>query len=166
MKSKTTTQNNEVYFNSAEYEAELLAIKKEIDLYNNCINALEVITGSKELKSIEYVKEFICALSGFPAIQQSAELLNVSNEYNYLKTHLENIKSDKSEIGQMQLDELKEKHTTRLTDETQLQFELLQQIAKVYPMLNRINYINAIRCNDGQTYSVNALQLHQLTQIN
>jgi hypothetical protein len=159
------TQNQEVFFNQNEYEAELLEIKKEIDLYNKCIEALERITGSKEIKSIEYVKEFICALTGFPAIQQSAELLNVANEYNYLKDNLENIKSEKSEIDQNQLDELREKHTTRLTDELQKEYIILEKISKEYAKLSNFGFINSIRCTDWNVYTIDCNSLHQMKQM-
>ena len=159
------TQNKEVYFNENEYEAELLAKKKEIDIYNKCIEALERITGSKELKSMEYVKEFICALSGFPSVQKSSELLDIENEYNFLKDNLPNVKSDKSEISKKELEQLKEKHTTRLTDELQEQFNILETIAKEYTKLYSFGYINAIRNNDFGVYSVDVYSFYQINQL-
>jgi hypothetical protein len=157
--------NKEVYLNKENYQAEINQLQSEIDNYKKCIGALEKITGSTELKSIDYVKEFICTLSGFPAVQQSAELLNVADEYNFLKDNLPNVKSEKSEISQKELKEIKEKHTTRLSDELQKQYNILETIAKEYTKLSYFGYLNAIRNTDFGVYSVDTNSLHQINQL-
>jgi hypothetical protein len=157
--------NNIVHFNKDSYEAEINQLQTEIDNYKKCTGALEKITGSTELKTIEYIKEFICALSGFPAVQQSAQLLNIEDEYNFLKEHLPNIKSEKSEISKKQLDAIKEKHTTRLSDELQKQFDTLERIAKEYTKLSYYGYTNAIRNTDFGVFSVDCNSLFQISQL-
>ena len=122
--------NKEVHFNKENYQAEINQLQTEIQNYKKCVLALEKITGSTELKTIEYIEQFICALSGFPSVQKSAELLNLETEYNFLKDNLQNVKSEQSEISQKELKAIKEKHTTRLTDELEIQFKILETIAK------------------------------------
>jgi len=157
--------NNIVHFNKDSYQAEINQLQTEIDNYKECIKALEKITGSGELKTIEYIKEFICTLSGFPAVNQSAELLNVADEYNFLKEHLPNVKSVKSEISQKELKEIKEKHTTRLSDELQKQYNILETIAKEYTKLSFYGYTNAIRNTDFGVFSVDASSLNTISQL-
>jgi hypothetical protein len=157
--------NKEVYFNKDSYQAEINELQSEIDNYKKCTGALEKITGSTELKTLEYVKEFICTLSGFPAVQQSAELLNVADEYNFLKDNLPNVKSEKSEISQKELKAIKEKHTTRLTDELEIQFKILETIAKEYTKLSYYGYTNCIRNTDFGVFSVDASSLNTISQL-
>jgi uncharacterized protein YdcH (DUF465 family) len=157
--------NREVYFNKDSYQAEINQLQTEIDTYKECIGALEKIIGVPELKSIDFVKDFICKQSGFPAVQQSAELLNVAEEYNFLKDNLPNVESDKSEISQKELKEIKEKHTTRLSDELQKQFTILETIAEEYTKLSYYGYINSIRNTDFGVYSVDCNALHQMSQL-
>ena len=157
--------NKEVHFHKENYQIEIDKLQSEIDNYKKCSQALEKITGSNELKTIEYVNQFICALSGFPSVQKSAELLNLENEYNFLKDNLQNVKSDKSDISKKELELLKEKHTTRLTDELEIQFKILETIAKEYTKLSYYGYINCIRNTDYGVYSVDANSLHQMSQL-
>ena len=156
--------NKEVYFNKDNYQDEINQLQSEIDTYKKCIGALEKITGVPELTSIDFVKDFICKQSGFPAVIQSAELLNVAEEYNFLKDNLPNV-SDKSEISQKELKEIKEKHTTRLTDELQKQYNILETIAKEYTKLSYYGYLGAIRNTDFGVYSVDCTSLHTINQL-
>lgn len=157
--------NREVYFHKENYQDEINQLQSEIDNYKKCIGALEKITGVPELTSLDYVKDFICKQSGFPAVQQSAELLNVAEEYNFLKDNLPNVKSVKSEISQKELKEIKEKHTTRLTDELQKQYNILETIAKEYTKLSYYGYLGAIRNTDFGVYSVDCTSLHTINQL-
>lgn len=157
--------NKEVHFNKDSYQAEIEKIQSEIDSYKKCSQALEKITGSTELKTIEYINEFICALSKFPSVQKSAELLNLADEYNFLKENLANVKSDKSEISKKDIELIKEKHTTRLTDELEIQYKILETIAKEYTKLSFYGYINCIRNTDFGVYNVDANSLHITSQL-
>ena len=157
--------NKEVHFHKENYQIEIDKLQSEIDNYKKCSQALEKITGTIELKTIEYVEQFICALSGFPSVQKSAELLNLETEYNFLKDNLQNVKSDKTDISKKELELLKEKHTTRLTDELEIQFKILETIAKEYTKLSYYGYINCIRNTDYGVYSVDANSLHQMSQL-
>lgn len=157
--------NKEVYFNKESYQAEIDKLQFEIDNYKKCSQALEKITGSTELKTIEYINEFICALSKFPSVQKSAELMNLEIEYNFLKDNLSSVKSDKSDIPKKELELLKEKHTTRLSDELEIQFKILESIAKEYTKLSYYGYINCIRNTDFGVYSVSSNSLHQMKQL-
>ena len=157
--------NKEVHFNKDSYQAEINQLQTEIDNYKKCTCALEKITGSTELKTIEYIKEFICALTGFPAVQQSAQLLNLEDEYNFLKEHLPNIKTDKTDLSKKQLNEIREKHTTRLSDELQKQYTILETIAEEYTKLSYYGYINSIRNTDFGVYDVSANNLFQISQL-
>ena len=157
--------NKEVHFHKENYQIEIEKLHSEIDNYKKCSGALEKITGSNELKTIEYVNQFICALSGFPSVQKSAELLNLENEYNFLKDNLSNVKSDKTDISKKELELLKEKHTTRLTDELEIQFKILETIAKEYTKLSYYGYLGAIRNTDFGVYSVDANSLHLTSQL-
>lgn len=157
--------NKEVHFNKENYHIEIDKIRSDIDNYKKCLGALEKITGSTELKTIEYVREFICSLSGFPSVEKSSELLNIANEYNFLKDNLPNVKSEQSEICQKELKEIKEKHTTRLCDELQKQYNILENIAKEYSKLSYFGYLNAIRNTDYGVYSIDVNSLHQIKQL-
>lgn len=154
--------NNIVQFDNEGYQAEIEQLQTDINTYLKCTGALERITGSTELKTLEYVKEFICTLSGFPAVQQSAELLNVGDEYNFLKDNLANVKPDKTDISKKELELIKEKHTTRLTDELQKQYDILDRITKEYQKLKHFSFINAIRNTDYSVYSIDANNIHQI----
>ena len=157
--------NNIVQFDNEGYQAEIDQLQNDIDNYKKCISALEKITGSTELKTLEYVKEFICGLSGFPAVQQSAELLNVADEYNFLKDNLPNLKTDKTDISKKDLELIKEKHTTRLTDELQKQYNILETITKEYAKLSYYGYINSIRNTDFGVYNVDCNSLNTINQL-
>lgn len=157
--------NNIVQFDNEGYQAEIDQLQNDIDNYKKCISALEKITGSTELKTLEYVKEFICTLSGFPAVQQSAELLNVAEEYNFLKDNLPNVKTEKTDIDKKQLDEIREKHTTRLSDELQTEYIILERITKEYSKLSYFGYLSAIRNTNYGVYSVDSNVIHQMSQI-
>jgi len=157
--------NKEVHFHKENYQIEIDKLQSEINNYKECKNALEKITGSTELKTIEYIEQFICALSGFPSVQKSAELLNLETEYNFLKDNLQNVKSEQSEISQKELKAIKEKHTTRLTDELEIQFKILETIAKEYTKLSYYGYINCIRNTDYSVYSVDVNSLHTTSQL-
>ena len=154
--------NNIIHFDKESFEAEIDQLQNDIDNYKKCKNALEKITGSTELKTLEYLKEFICGLSGFPAVQQSAELLNVADEYNFLKDNLANVKSEKSEIDKKQIDEIRERHTKRLSDELQKEYNTLDRITKEYSKLSHFSFINAIRSTDYGVYSIDANNIHQI----
>ena len=157
--------NKEVHFHKENYQIEIDKLQSEIDNYKKCSQALEKITGSNELKTIEYIEHFICSLSGFPSVQKSAELLNLETEYNFLKDNLQNVKSDKTDISKKELELLKEKHTTRLTDELEIQFKTLENIAKEYTKLSYYGYTNCILNTDFGVYSVDAFNLHQMSQV-
>ena len=154
--------NNIIQFDKEGYQAEIDQLQTDINNFKKCIGALEKITGSTELKTLEYVKEFICGLTGFPAVKQSAELLNVGDEYNFLKENLPNVKSDKSEISKKDLELIKEKHTTRLSDELQKEYNTLERITKEYSKLSHFSFINAIRTTDYGVYSIDANNIHQI----
>jgi hypothetical protein len=104
-------------------------------------------------------------LTGFPAVQQSAQLLNLEDEYNFLKEHLPNIKTDKTDLSKKQLNEIREKHTTRLSDELQKQYTILETIAEEYTKLSYYGYINSIRNTDFGVYDVSANNLFQISQL-
>ena len=157
--------NKEVHFHKENYQAEIDKIQSDIDNYKKCSQALEKITGSTELKTIEYINEFICALSKFPSVQKSAELLNLADEYNFLKDNLQNVKSDKTEISKKDIELIKEKHTTRLSDELEIQYKILETIAKEYTKLSNSGYINCIRTIDFGVYSVDVNCLHITSQL-
>lgn len=157
--------NNIVQFDNEGYQAEIKQLQNDIDNYKKCSQALEKITGSTELKTIEYIENFICSLSGFPSVQKSAELLNLADEYNFLKDNLSSVKTDKSDILKKDIELLKEKHTTRLTDELEIQFKILETIAKEYTKLSNSGYINCIRTIDFGVYSVDVNCLHITSQL-
>ena len=91
--------------------------------------------------------------------------MNLETEYNFLKDNLSNVKSDKTDISKKELELLKEKHTTRLTDELEIQFKILETIAKEYTKLSYYGYTNCIRNTDYGVYSVDANSLHQMSQL-
>jgi hypothetical protein len=46
----------QVSFNQAAYERNLQTLKKQIEIYSTCLEAIEKVTGKKELQTIEQIE--------------------------------------------------------------------------------------------------------------
>ena len=88
----------ELIFNQLAYEVKVNLLKLNITKLTNCLNAIEVITGKKELCTLAEVEQFICDKTTFKNILLSATLLEVSDEYKYLEANLNKINHDVSNV--------------------------------------------------------------------
>jgi len=77
----------QVSFNQLAYETSINSLHLNINKLIKCLDNIEVITGNRSLQSLAEIEKFICDKTNFKNVKLSSELLNVSNEYNYLENN-------------------------------------------------------------------------------
>jgi hypothetical protein len=152
----------QVSFNQAAYERNLETLKKQVEIYSTCLEAIEKITGKKELQTIEQVEAEIERKSGFSNIPLAAELLKLHLEYNYLLSNLNAIKfevldlsKDIPTIKEDVLNKLKIGHTTYLRTELVEDYNVLRRAANELNKLSNPSRINFLKSNYLGKYEVN-----------
>ena len=94
-------KNNKVVIsiNQIALENQINSLSQNVDKYKKLLNAIEKITGVRELKTLKEVEEFICEKSGFKNILLSATLLQVSDEYRFIEANHNKVNLEVLEIN-------------------------------------------------------------------
>ena len=161
MKSKI-----EVYFDKESFQLKMDALDDSLIMYNEVINCIQAITGSREYKTVEEVNDHIKTQSGFANIALSAGLLEVEDEYNFIVKNHANLKMDLLNITLFEASVKPEVIEAAREAATQyLKPELVDehaQMIKVCSELNKLRLPNAAkylnRSSEGE-YSINMLGL-------
>lgn len=162
----------QVSFNQLGYEVNVNSLQMNITKLIKCLDNIEVITGNRNIQSIAEIEQFICDKTNFKNVKLSSELLDVANEYSYLKDNLTTINhavieyKDSIPFTKVSvLNQVKESHTTYLQDELIKDYDLLNRSAKILNELSNPTLVNCLKSNYTGHYSVNILQLNNSNKI-
>jgi hypothetical protein len=167
MKKKNTV----AIFEQQNYEIEVQKLEENLKTYLHLEQSFEMITGSKEIKTIDYLNLFITSLSKFPNVNASVKLLDLETPYNYIINNIYEVDLSKIDIVsktvlKQALEDTKEQFTYRLTDKAETDYETLTKMAELYTKLQDKKTANAIYCNDFINYYVDVVRVHQISQFN
>jgi hypothetical protein len=167
MKKKNTV----AIFEQQNYEIEVQKLEGNLKTFLHLEQSFEMITGSKEIKTIDYLNTFITSISKFPNVEASVKLLDLETPYNYIIKNIYEVDLSKIDIAaktvlKQALEDTKEQFTYRLTDKAQTDYETLTKMAELYTKLQDKKTANAIYCNDFINYYVDVVRVHQISQFN
>ena len=155
-----------ISFNDKHYNESVKSLQLNLRKLEQCLNSIEEITGSKELKTLEEINKFICNRTGFENVLASAELLNLMQPYIYLENHLNVINHDILEndngsykIKDSVINELKEANTSYLSNEFIADYNLLSKAIVHLNKLSSPTLVNALSRDYNGQYSVNLIAL-------
>jgi hypothetical protein len=163
--------NELVSFDNEKYNFELEKFNDNLNRFLNLEQSFEMITGSKELKTIEYLNTFITSLSKFPNVEASVKLLDLESPYNYIAENINDVDYAFIDIvaktvSKTAIEALKEDCTTRLSDEAQKEYLILIQIANLYNEITHKDFIHSIISTDYRnSYNVNIQSLNQIDKL-
>ena len=127
-----------------------------------CLNFIEQITGLRNIISIDEIGKHITTKTGFENIEASAELLNLSEAFYYLKMNLDSvlwneldIETDAVKTKTTVINELSQKCTTYLDDQFIEEYETLETACNILNKLKRETNSRFLNRNHNGTYSVN-----------
>ena len=163
-------ENTIISFNDASYEVEVKKLNDNLERYFKLEKSFEKITGSGEIKTIEYLNTFITSLSGFPNVEASVKLLNLEIPYNFIQNNINSVDVSKIDlVAKMALkqatEELKEQFTYRLTDKAEADYVILKKIADLYGKLSNIQMLNTIHSFDNSNYNIDCNGLNTISQL-
>lgn len=164
-------ENTIVKFDNASFDAEMQKLNDNLDTYFQLEQSFEKITGSSELKTIDYLNTFITSLSGFPNIEASVKLLDFEIPYNFIQNNINNVDVSKIDllsrnVLKQAIEQLKEQFTTRLTDKAQKDYDTLKKIADLYGKLSNIKMLNSISSLDYSNYNIDIFIVNNIIQLN
>jgi len=164
--------NIEISFNQVAFENQINSLSQNVDKYKKLLNAIEKITGVRELKTLKEVEEFICEKSGFKNILLSATLLEVSDEYRFIeanhnKVNLEVLNFDTDEVGTKQavLDKVKEDATLYLDECFVDEYNTLVKVTEYLNKLKSGNSSNFLAKDYNGKFKVNLQALQNSNRI-
>jgi hypothetical protein len=157
-------------FDKHNFELEFNKLEENLKTYLHLEQSFEMITGSKEIKTIDYLNTFITSLSKFPNVEASVKLLDLETPYNFIISNIYEFDLSKIDvinktIKKEILEELEEKFTYRLNNDTQADYEILAKIAELYTKLQNKGSAKSIYTTDSINYNVDVIGLHQISQI-
>lgn len=163
-------ENTIVNFNNELFEIELKKLNDNLEIYLQLEQSFEIITGSTELKTIDYLNNFITSLSGFPNVDASVKLLDFETDYNYIvkniyEVDVSTIDLKTKTVLKTVVDELNESCTYRLNDKTETDYVTLKKITDLYPKLSNIKYLNTIQSVDYINYNIDIISLNTISQL-
>ncbi len=166
MKKKNTIAN----FDDQSYQKEVQKLEENLKIYLHLEQSFEMITGSKEIKTIDYLNFFITSLSKFPNVEASVKLLDLENPYNFIINNIYEVDLSKIDLVaktvlKQVLEDTKEQFTYRLTDKAQTDYETLTKMAELYTKLQNKATSQAIYCNDFVNYHVDVVRVYQISQL-
>ena len=161
-----------ISFNQQQFETATASLNENLNKYKKFIDCLEVITGLKEVQTLEQVENIITTKTTFKNVLLSATLLEVSDEYAFIQNNhnkinfdVLNIQGDNVETKKEVLEQIKEDATTYLSDEYIQEYTILLNASKE---LNKLNNPNStkflIKSFDGK-YSVSLQGLENSSRI-
>jgi len=94
-------KNNKVVVsvNQIALENQINSLSQNVDKYKKLLNAIEKITGVRELKTLKEIQEIVCDKTGFKNILLSATLLEVSDEYRFIEANHNKVNLEVLEIN-------------------------------------------------------------------
>ena len=157
-------------FDKHNFELEFKKLEENLKTYLHLEQSFEMITGSKEIKTIDYLNFFITSLSKFPNVEASVKLLDLEIPYNFIINNIYEVDLSKIDLVaktvlKQVLDDTKEQFTYRLNDKGQADYETLTKMAELYNKLQNKATSQAIYCNDFVNYSVDVVRVHQISQL-
>ena len=157
-------------FDKHNFELEFKKLEENLKTYLHLEQSFEMITGSKEIKTIDYLNFFITSLSKFPNVEASVKLLDLEKPYNFIINNIYEVDLSKIDLVaktvlKQVLDDTKEQFTYRLNDKGQADYETLTKMAELYNKLQNKATSQAIYCNDFVNYSVDVVRVHQISQL-
>jgi hypothetical protein len=163
-------ENTIVSFNDASYGEEIKNLNDNMEAYLQLEKSFEKITGSGEIKTIEYLDTFITSLSGFPNVEASVKLLDLEIPYNFIINNINNVDATKidlvaKKVLKQAIEELKEQFTYRLSDKAEADYVILKKIANLYGKLSNIQVLNTINSIDYSNYNIDIFGLNTISQM-
>ncbi len=168
MKKQKNQLNEVAIFDDVNYQIGLGKLNSNLENFLDLENSFERITGSKEIKSLEYLNTFITELSGFPNLEASIKLLDFETSYLTIQNTINIIDYTLIDLVNKTvcndvLQAYKEERTTRLSDNAQANYLILLQIAKLYEQVTNPDFLRSINSPDFRiTWNVNLLALNQM----
>lgn len=157
----------QVSFNQIAYETSINSLQLNINKLIKCLDNIEVINGNRNLQSLAEIEKFICDKTNFKNVKLSSELLDIANEYSYLKDNLNTINYEVIEYKdnipftkESVLNQIKESHITYLQDQLIKDYDLLNKSAEILNKLSNPALVNCLKSDYAGRYSVNLLQLN------
>lgn len=127
-----------------------------------CLNFIEQITGLRNIISIDEIGKHITTKTGFENIEASAELLNLSEAFYYLKMNLDSvlwnnldITKDGAITQKTVINEFSQICTTYLNEQFLEEYETLEQACSILNKLKRQTNSRFLNRNYNGVYSVN-----------
>ena len=162
----------EVSFNQRGFETNRASLQENVEKIVNCLNAIETINGKREWCTIEEIEKHITDKSSFANIILSANLLNVANEYGFLKHNLnkvnfevvefiDNVPHTKKEV----LEQIKEANTTYLLDRFIDEYEVLEKACAILNKLEKPNSVNNLKQDINGKYSINLQRMNDSARM-
>ena len=163
-------ENTIVNFNNELFEIELKKLNDNLEIYIQLEQSFEKITGSIEIKTIDYLNTFITSLSKFPNVEASVKLLDFETDYNFIVKNIyavdiSLIDLESKTVLKSLVDELNESCTYRLNDKTEIDYDLLKKIADLYSKLSNIQMLSSISSVDYINYNVDVMRINYISQI-
>jgi len=162
----------QVSFNQIAYETNVNSLQMNITKLIKCLEYIEVITESRSLKTLAEIEQFICNKTNFSNVKLSSELLNVSNEYNYLEANLNTINHEVIEYidnvpttKESVLNQLKESHTEYLKEQFIKDYDLLNKSAEILNKLSNPTLVSCLNSDYNGKYSINLMKLNNSNRI-
>lgn len=157
-------------FDKHNFELEFKKLEENLKTYLHLEQSFEMITGSKEIKTIDYLNTFITSLSKFPNVEASVKLLDLEIPYNFIINNIYEVDLSKIDLVaktvlKQVLDDTKEQFTYRLNDKAQADYETLTKIAELYTKLQNKGTAKSIYTADSINYNVDVICLHQISQL-
>ena len=155
-----------IYKNSQAIKSAVEKLSSELQIMKNVIEFTEVITGKKELLSLEQIESEILKNSEYKNIHLVAELKGIDKEYNYILSNLNNFNSenytDTLEIKESVLKAIEIENTTYLTEQAEQVKRKLDKVTEVLNSINR-NYTKTLHSDYQGNWSINLQMLQTLT---
>ena len=162
----------QVSFNQIAYEVNVNSLQMNITKLIKCLDNIEKITGNRNTQTITEIEKFICDKTNFKNVKLSSELLDIANEYSYLKDNLNTINYEVIEYKdnipftkESVLNQIKESHITYLQDQLIKDYDLLNKSAEILNKLSNPALVNCLKSDYAGRYSVNLLQLNNSNRL-
>lgn len=158
--------NTILSINKNQIKQEIEKLNSELQVYKNVVSAIEKITGKKEIQTIEKIEETILKGTNYFNVEAVAELKGVKNEYNYIKSNLNNFNKDNYtntfETKEDVLKRIEIANTNYLTNEAEAIKRKLDKVVETLNSINR-NYSKTLKQDYQGNWSISLLELHHLT---
>lgn len=157
-----------VNFNQTQYEVALQQLKNKINDLTKALNCIQIITGERKLISFSEVEEIVKKNGGFANAYACADLMNLTAEFNYLKTYnydIEGIDISKDfkvlKVSEKAIKQAKDDASLYLDNSKISYYEKLTDAINILNQLPTETHSVVERLYDG-AFKVNLLKLHNL----